>query len=197
MVRSLSAEPILTEAEAALLLDLAELAIRSRLEGTCFAGADTHLLPEALQRPCSAFVSLHVDGQLNGCIGNIGGAEPVGACVVRLALQAAFEDPRLPALRRAEVDALVIEISLLSPLTPVPSTTRDDVLAHLEPGIHGLVLSARGARAVFLPTVWDQLPEPDEFVAHLLRKAGLPGTGWPSGTSAEVFTTVSVERPLG
>jgi AmmeMemoRadiSam system protein A len=190
-------QPDLGEAEEELLLDLAEVAIRACLEGTRFPGPDTHRLPEPLLRPCGAFVSLHVDDDLNGCIGNLDADDPIGACVPRLAIQAAFEDPRLPRLRRADLAHLVIEISLLSPRTAVPASTRSELFAHLIPFEHGLVLAARDRRGVFLPSVWEQLPDPDDFVDHLLHKAGLPRDEWPSTMSAELFTTRTIERRLG
>jgi AmmeMemoRadiSam system protein A len=186
----------LADHEAGLLLDLAELAIRACLDGTRFPGPDPTQLPEALQRPCAAFVTLHVAGALNGCIGNLASDDPIGACVSRLAIQAAFEDPRLPPVRHADLAHLHIEVSLLSPRTPVPAHRRDVLIEQLRPFEHGLVL-ARGRRhAVFLPTVWDQLPHPEQFVDQLLRKAGLPVDRWPDDLVAEVFTTSSIGRHL-
>lgn len=189
-----SADPALTAEESELLLDLAEVAIRACLDGTHYPGPDLTLVPPVLQRPCSAFVTLHVAGELNGCIGNIGGTTPVGACVVELAIQAAFNDPRLPPLCRADLARLHIEISLLSARTPIPAATREELLEHLEPRVHGLILSASQRRAVFLPTVWDQLRHPHLFVDQLLAKAGLPTSDWPSDMEAHVFTTTTIGR---
>lgn len=186
----------LTEQDGQLLLDLAEVAIRACLEGTRYPGPDVHLLPPSLLRPCAAFVSLHVKDGLNGCVGNLDASDPVGACVPQLALRAAFEDPRLPRLRRVDLDHLDIEIALLSPRAVVASHSRAALLTQLAVGVHGLVLAAGGRHAVFLPSVWEQLPDPDEFVQHLLHKAGLPTASWPDGLAAEVFTTTTYRRSL-
>jgi AmmeMemoRadiSam system protein A len=194
MGRSRSGEWTLTEADQTLLLDLAESAIRAsfgQVEGTI---GDAGELPETLRRPGGGFVTLHVAGELNGCIGTIGGTEPIGIAVARLAVQAAFDDPRLPPLRFADLGRLHIEISLLSEPSSVAADTRVALLDQLRPGDDGLIIEAEGRRAVFLPAVWEQLPEPDQFLDHLLRKAGLATDRWPPDMRAEVFTTTSVSR---
>jgi AmmeMemoRadiSam system protein A len=200
MAPSPSPEPAalhLSPEHGELLLDIAEAAIRARLSGTRSPGPDVEQLPAPLRRPCGAFVTVLVDGRLNGCIGNIDTAEPLGACVAKLAGQAAFEDPRLPALRRDQLARTTIDISLLSPHVPVPARSRAELSGNLVPGRHGLIIASRGRRAVFLPSVWDQLPDPDDFVDHLFRKAGLSPVPWPADLAAEVFTTEYVERRLG
>jgi len=179
-----------------MLLDIAEIAIRACFNGTRYPGPDVARLPERLRQPCGAFVTLHVDGHLNGCIGNIESTEAVGACVAKLAIQAAFDDPRLPELRREDLAGLHLEVSLLSPRTAVPAGTRAELIDHLTPRVHGLILSGDSRRAVFLPSVWSQLPKPDEFVDRLLEKAGLPTTFWSPDMRAEVFTTQSFTRRL-
>lgn len=184
----------LTPDEFGLLLDLAELSIRAHLEGRHIAGPDIERLPERLRRPGGAFVTLHVGGNLNGCIGNIESDEPIAASVPRLAIDAAFEDYRLPRLRNDDLNDLEIEISLLSPRSPVPARTRAELLDHLVPGRHGLILTSGRHRAVFLPSVWAQLPQPSDFIDRLLLKAGLPTDSWPPDLHADVFTTVSSAR---
>jgi AMMECR1 domain-containing protein len=71
-----------------------------------------------------------------------------------------------------------IEVSVLSPPEPLSFTGEADALAQLRPGRDGVILEAAGRRATFLPQVWEQLPEPGEFVTHLKLKAGLPGGYW-------------------
>lgn len=153
-------------------------------------------LPPALRRPGGAFVTLTVRGELNGCIGSIGGDEPLGLVVPRLALQAAFADPRLPALQPEDLPDTEIELSLLSDLVPLAAGCRAELIAGLRPGIDGLVVSADGRRGVFLPDVWQTLPEPDEFLDQLWLKAGLePGT-WAADLRLWRFTTEHHERPV-
>jgi AmmeMemoRadiSam system protein A len=186
----------MTPEQAELLLDTAEIAIRACLKGSRYLGPDVERLPARLRQPCGAFVTLHVGDRLNGCIGNIEGNEPIAACVAKLAIQAAFEDRRLPKLRHKDLEHLEIEISLLSPRSEVPAGTRADLIDHLETGVHGLILTSGVHRAVFLPSVWEQLPRPDDFIDHLLHKAGLPIDRWPTDMHADVFTTASFSRRL-
>lgn len=183
--------------DAEFLLDIAESAIRARLAGGRAPTVDPASLTPPLLRPTGAFVTLHVGGELNGCIGNVTGSGPLAASIADLAIKAAFADPRLPALRPADLDRLDIEISLLTEPNEVPARSRAELLQHLRPGVDGLILHSGAHQAVFLPTVWRQLPEPDRFVDHLLLKAGLPTASWPRDLTAFVFTTATFRRDFG
>lgn len=194
MEHSLSLDTSLAPDQAELLLDTAEIAIRTCLDGIRYPGPDVERLPERLRQPCGAFVTLHVDGRLNGCIGNVDSDQPIGACIPKLAIQAAFDDPRLPRLRRQDLPGLEIEISLLSPRTAVPCSTQAELFEHLTAGLHGLIITSGRLHAVFLPSVWKQLPEPDDFVVQLLAKAAIATGTWPDDLQAEVFTVESFER---
>ena len=194
MDRSPSAELVLADADARALLDVAEGSLRDHFAGRPPRPVDADGI---LATPAAAFVTLHVGGELNGCIGTFATDAPLGPTVARLALEAAFDDPRLPALRASDLDRLSIEVSVLSPRRPVVARTRTELLWSVRPGHHGLVIAAGRYRAVFLPTVWTQLPDPDDFLDALFRKAGLRSAPWPTDLHAEVFTTASVERELG
>ncbi|MBV9953348.1 MAG: AmmeMemoRadiSam system protein A [Acidimicrobiia bacterium] len=177
-----------------LLLDIADEAIERALAGQRAKPPALASLPPSLREPVGVFVTLRVGGELNGCIGALDGVEPLGPAVARLAVSAAFGDPRLPALRPADRPHLTIEISLLSPLEPIAVANRDELLASLRPGTDGLVVVALGRRALFLPAVWEQLPDPERFVDQLWAKAGLsPGT-WPKGIELSRFTARHHER---
>ena len=151
-------------------------------------------LHPAIRPHRGVFVTLTVDDRLNGCIGTIEATEPLGRGVPRNAWSAAFADPRLPALRPADVELLTVSISVLSPLSPIAADSREELLGELRPGTDGLVIEAGSRRGVFLPSVWDQLPDRDEFLDHLLAKAGLRVGSWPRGLRAERFTTTGFTR---
>lgn len=176
-----------------VLLDLAEAAILGAF-GLRGAPPPPDPRPGWLDEAHGAFVTLTVDGQLNGCIGQIDRPDPLATAIGRLALDAAFDDPRLPALAPSDLPGLEIEVSVLSPMAPIPCRDRAELLLQLRPGIDGLLIAAGGRRAVFLPDVWAQLPGPGAFFDHLLAKAGLRPGGWPSGLRAWRFTTERFRR---
>ncbi len=104
---------------------------------------------------------------------------------------AAFHDPRFLPLVPDEFTKIDVHISVLSPPEPIEFETEDDLLAHLRPGIGGLVLRLGDTRATFLPAVWDALPEPRAFVAHLKIKAGFEEGFWSEDIEIERYTTES------
>jgi len=126
----------------------------------------------------ATFVTITRFGELHGCIGSI---EPVRALwkdVVYNAVAAAFRDPRSRPLLRDELDEIRIEVSRLSPLSPMVFQDEDDALAQMRPNEDGIVLVVAGRRATFLPQVWAKLPDRREFMEHLKLKAGLPPGFW-------------------
>jgi MEMO1 family protein len=192
--------PPLTCGDAEVLLDLAQEAIRAGLSATPESvgahGPRRAPLPAALLEASGVFVTIEVDGALNGCIGTMEPVEPLATAVPRLAAGAAFRDPRLPPLSARDWPGLRIKISLLSPLRPVPAASESDVVGGLRVGIDGLVLAEGGRRATFLPTMWRMLAEPADFVHHLLTKAGIPQGTWPAGMEAWTYTTTELSRSV-
>lgn len=131
-----------------------------------------------LREPGACFVTLLRGGSLRGCIGTLEAHRPLGDDVRANARAAAFADPRFAPLRRSELPDTLIEISLLSALQPLPCAGEQDALAQLRPGVDGLVFECGRWRSTFLPQVWEQLPEPADFLAQLKAKAGLPAHFW-------------------
>ncbi len=197
MEPSPSLEPILDQHDIEALLDIAENAIATALAGHSAVPPPLESLPPALHRRVGAFVTLKVHGRLNGCVGTIEGVEPLGCAVARLALSAAFADPRLPALQPSDYAHLEITLSLLSPLSPIEVRSRSELKGALRPGLDGLMISAGERQAVFLPSVWEQLPDPEDFLDHLWRKAGLRPGIWPANLRAFRFTAQHHERRAG
>jgi AmmeMemoRadiSam system protein A len=197
MAPSPSTDATLGPAEADLLLDIAETAVIDGLRGRMPTAPAASALPPSLRDPVGVFVTLKVDGALNGCIGAIEGTEPLGHGAARNAWSAAFDDPRLPPLRPSDYPRLTIEISVLSPLEPIAARTRADLLTQLRPGVDGLLISTGRRQCVFLPTVWEHLPDPGAFLDHLQLKAGLPPGVWPPRMRAFRFTAERHERRAG
>lgn len=134
-----------------------------------------------LREPGATFVTLRRGESLRGCIGSIEARRPLGEDVRRNALAAAFEDPRFPPVQRREWPGITVEVSLLSPPEPLPAVSEAEALRLLRPGIDGVIFEYGGHRSTFLPQVWEQLPDPRDFLDHLRQKAGLPGGFWAPG----------------
>lgn len=172
----------LEEIDRRELLRIARIALKEWLRiGRLPPGAPhrVSLLSEA-----GAFVSLHVDGTLRGCVGKTDPETPLYRTVSELAINAATRDARFATLQREEVPRARITISILAPRERVTDLTR------IEPGQHGLVITRGEQRGLLLPQVatenkWDR----DTFLSETCRKAGLSPEAWREpGVTIESFT---------
>ena len=154
----------------ATLLSIARRSIESQLFGRSAGSATAPWLGQA----GATFVTLTKNDELRGCIGSLEPARALGDDVAHNALGAAFRDPRFPAMTAGEWPQCRVEVSLLSTPKPVRFADEADLLAQIEAGEDGLILEAEGRRGTFLPQVWEDLADKRVFLAHLLRKAGLP-----------------------
>ena len=175
-----------------ILLPLARSAIAHRL------GLDHPAVVERaawLEEPGASFVTLTSGrlpgGPLRGCIGTLQAHRPLRDDVEANAVAAATRDPRFPPLSRAELEDAVVEVSVLSAPTALPVADEAELLARLRPGVDGVILSDAGHRATFLPQVWEQLPDPADFLARLRRKAGLPADYWGRDVVVETYTVTA------
>jgi len=127
----------------------------------------------ALAEKVATFVTLTIGGELRGCIGSLEAQRPLIDDIVINAKSAAFQDPRFPPVTTSEYLHAAIEVSLLTPPAPVEYTSVEALKAKIRPGIDGVILAHGGRQATFLPQVWEQLPDFEQFFAHLGLKAGL------------------------
>lgn len=128
----------------------------------------------ALQERRASFVTLRLGGDLRGCVGTAFAVRSLVEDIAINAFGSAFHDSRFRPLATAEFDALSIELSVLSAPEPLPFADEDDLVARLVPGRDGLILEHHGGRGLFLPQVWEMLPDPDAFLDHLKAKACVP-----------------------
>jgi len=178
---------MLSMEEKQWLLALARKTIGFKL-GLC-PQPDAEPVSEQVKEDCGAFVTLHENGSLRGCIGYVQALKPLYLSVIEMAEAAAFKDPRFPPLSPDEYGGIDLEISVMSPLKRIRSV--DEV----EVGKHGLVMKRGLYQGLLLPQVateqsWDR----DAFLEHTCYKAGLPGDAWRDPDteiyifSAEVFS---------
>ena len=137
-------------------------------------------LHSSLKQKCGAFVSLHKQGRLRGCIGHFGEDVPLHEIVAEMARAAAFEDPRFSPVHREELGDIDIEISVLTPMRRIQSL--DDFQLHK----HGIYIRKGYRSGTFLPQVADEVNwTKEEFVGHCSQdKAGL---GWDGWRDAELY----------
>ena len=144
-----------------------------------------------LRTVMASFVTLEQAGRLRGCIGSLAAVRPLVADVVTNAVKAGLEDPRFGPVTPDEVDALHLSVSVLTRPLKVAVDGRDDLLAHLVPGQTGAIVQDGNRRGVFLPTVWQSLPEPEAFLGGLMRKAGLAPDHWSDSLTVHLFRSES------
>ena len=179
-------------AHAPMILELARAAIENAFaKGPGVAVPNP--LPDLLAENGAVFVTLKIEGQLRGCIGSPIAWRALGQDLVNNACKAAFQDPRFPPLRPEEWPEVELSVSVLTP--PVPMDIRDetDLLAQLRPHQDGLIIEDGGRRALFLPSVWEAVPNPREFLGHLKLKAGMAADHWSPGFKASRFLAVELK----
>lgn len=178
----------LTADEKAFLREVARLAVAAAVHGE--AAPDTAALCRAaglaesprLQAPCGAFVTLHLNGELRGCIGYIEGRVPLVDAVAHNGRAAAVGDPRFAPVSAGELPRLQLEVSALTPLQRVARP--EEIVV----GRHGILLEKAGRSAVFLPQVaTEQGWNLDTTLSHLALKAGLRPGDWREGARFRVF----------
>lgn len=134
--------------------------------------------PLELQEERASFVTLHTQGNLRGCIGTIQAYQPLVTDIAYHAYAAAFSDSRFTPLQREELTDLSIHLSILSIPELLTVDSEEDLIQQLRPKIDGLILEEGWRRGTFLPSVWETLPNPHDFLRQLKRKAGFPADYW-------------------
>lgn len=144
-----------------------------------------------LQAERASFVTLNRAGVLRGCIGHLEASMPLVEDIVENAFSAAFRDPRFLPLTQGEVADLEIHISVLTPAEPINFVTEADLLQQIRPKVDGLILVDGFSKGTFLPSVWESLPNAQDFLRHLKNKAGLSENHWSETLQVYRYETES------
>ena len=176
-----------------VLLRTAAASILHGLNKGAPVNVDVKSFPAPLAAPGACFVTLRKKGELRGCIGSSIAHRPLIQDTAENGFAAAFKDPRFPKLQPQEIGELELSMSVLS--APRPMTVKDeaDLLAQLRPRVDGLIIVDQQHRALFLPSVWEQLPSPREFLMRLKMKAGLAPDHWSPTFQALRFVAEEIE----
>jgi len=170
----------LNDEEKRMLKNIALTSIKDSLEGKRIAQPIFNSQFSIFNSKCGAFVSLHKQGRLRGCIGHFGEDVPLHEIVAEMARAAAFEDPRFMPVTRDELDDIDIEISVLTPMRRIQN------LDEFELHRHGIYIRKGYRSGTFLPQVADEVNwTKEEFVSHCAQdKAGI---GWDGWRDAELY----------
>jgi AmmeMemoRadiSam system protein A len=173
--------PPLSSADRSALLALAR---QSMISAVVHQRIPDLALPTGpLAAPGGAFVTLFCKSRLRGCVGRTDCTLALAETVAQCAIGAALHDPRFPPITSDEIDAIQIEVSVLSALQPIS-------LGAIRPGMHGLVVSRGSARGLLLPQVASEHSwSAERFLEETSRKAGLDPKAWRDpGTNLQAFT---------
>ena len=171
---------MLSPSDRHTLLTIARDAITAAAKDLPLPELELNAFPDALRETRVCFVTLHIRGELRGCIGGLEAQQPLAVDVQEHAVGAATSDPRFPPVSPMEVASLSIEISVLTTPEPVPHKTPQELLAALRPGVDGVILRSGYRRATFLPQVWDKVSGPETFMEMLGEKMGAHRNAWRS-----------------
>jgi AmmeMemoRadiSam system protein B/AmmeMemoRadiSam system protein A len=172
----------LTSEEKTQLLQIARDVVEACCRGEGVEAPQAH--SPTLNERRGAFVTLHKDGKLRGCIGHIRGEKPLIETVTEMAEAAAFHDPRFPQVTAEELELLEYEISVLTPLRQISN------VEEIQVGTHGIYMKRGSTAGLLLPQVatergWDR----KTFLEHTCTKAGLPKDAWKEqGTEIYIFS---------
>lgn len=181
----------LTPDERTILLVVAGTSIEHGLRTGRPSALRLEQFPAPLQEPRATFVTLRIDGQLRGCMGDLAARSPLAVDVADNAFAAAFRDPRFHELASEELVRLQIHISILSPPEPISFVSETDLLRRLRPGVDGLILQYAQKGGTLLPAVWEKVASPARFVRHLKLKAGIAEDFWSPAIRVFRYTAES------
>ena len=153
-------------------------------------------LSPALTAMRASFITLRIGGALRGCWGSVKANRPLLLDVVENAYKAGFEDPRFGPVTKEELSRAELGISVLSTPRQIRFADEADLLRQIRPDRDGLILQDGDHRGLFLPSVWERVPKPTQFVRQLKRKADLAPDHWSGTLRVHRYTAESFGVPF-
>jgi len=176
-----------SEKDQEFLLKLARKTLELYLAEGKTPKINEDLLSEELTTVKGCFVTLEKHHQLRGCIGHIVPREPLYKCVIDNAVNAAVNDVRFPKVKYDELKDIEIEISVLTVPEEVSFNSPEELLNKLRPNVDGVIIRSGWHQATYLPQVWENFPNKENFLSSLCQKGGAPRDCWKS-PSTKVFS---------
>lgn len=169
------------------ILDTVKKSILAEFNGEQYEPRD---IPSVLTQYGASFVTLNKDDNLRGCIGSVYPTKPLILDLIDNAKNAAFHDPRFNPVLPQELANIKVSVSILSSIEKIDFKDERDLLSKIYP--HGIILSERDRRAVYLPVVWEQLPDKTVFLNSLKEKAGFQPNYFSKTLEAYKFDTIYI-----
>lgn len=164
----------------------------------CLKGAVTYQeyipehIPPVLTELGASFVTLYKGGKLRGCIGSIYPNKPLILDIIDNTKNAALMDSRFEPVIPDELNDIEVSVSILSPIEKIYFKDEKDLLSKIYP--YGIILTEKEKRAVYLPIVWEQLPDREVFLNSLKEKAGIPTNYFSRSIEAFKFTSLCIKE---
>ena len=168
------------------VIDICKKSISARLNSEKLV---LEKIPPLFHGDGACFVTLEKNNDLRGCIGSIIAHRPLVHDLLQNAQNAAFSDPRFQPVTKEEFGELSIDVSLLSAPEKMEFKDEADLLAQIRPFIDGIIIKDGSYQAVYLPSVWEQLPDKVVFLDSLKIKAGMTPKHFSETFEAYRFTT--------
>lgn len=173
------------------LLQLARESIKAKLENKQLKINES--IKKQFSKKQACFVTLIISGELRGCIGSLVPRQPLYQDIIENAINAAFNDPRFPALTKQELNQVKIEISILTIPKKLDYKDEKDLLKKIKN--KGVIIKQGWNQATYLPQVWEQLPTPEQFISSLCMKAGLSPNIWKTGKlQVQIYSVEKIEE---
>ncbi|PSW10059.1 AmmeMemoRadiSam system protein A [Photobacterium rosenbergii] len=182
----------LNKGELTQLLDVARDAIRGHFADDLPQPPRLDLYGKKLLQPGACFVTLTVDGELQGCLGTTVAHSPLVMEVHNKARASAYQDRRFMPLVEEQLDGLVVEVSVLTQPEDLDVDSEQALIDYLKNNKVGLILSDNHQQALFLPQVWEKLPKPEDFIRQLKLKAGWNAVYWSPSMKVQTFDVNSI-----
>lgn len=177
-----------------LIIDICKKNIKAGLNNKNIDLVDeVENIPAVLEEQGACFVTLQINGMLRGCIGSIIAHQSLLDDLIKNAQNAAFSDSRFLPLNKEEFEHIEISVSLLSPPVKMEFDDELDLLNQIRPFIDGIIIKDGSYQAVYLPSVWEQLPDRVAFMSSLKEKAGLGPDYFSKSFEAYRFTAEHID----
>ncbi len=164
--------------EKEFMLNLARKNTEEYLKSGKSVKIDEKNIPEKLKEKRGCFVTFSKNNELRGCIGHIIPQKSLYECIIENSINAAVNDERFFPLTKKELEEAVIDISVLDIPTLFEYENYEELLKKLDERKYGIVLIRGEHQSTFLPSVWEFIPNKENFLGNLCIKGGMEAECW-------------------